>query len=242
MNYSIEVTERVEWIKKILAKTNAKGVILGNSGGKDCTLVEILCKKATENVLSVIMPCESRRNYTIDREHALLIADKYGIETIEVDISETKRILAEAVKPFAGDNSPMAYANMNPRLRMTVLYAIGQAKGYLVAGTGNASENFMGYFTKWGDGGYDFNPIHDMTVEDVFGMLEYLGCPEEIIEKAPSAGLYDGQTDEKDMGVRYSDIDEFIKTGKSANMYKIIKAHELTEHKRVLPLQYKSNN
>lgn len=240
MDYKIEVSKRVEWIKQILADSRAKGIILGNSGGKDCTLVEILSKQATPNVLSVIMPCQSKRNYTIDRDHALLIANKYDIETIEIDVTSAKEILTDLVRAYAGDSVPMAYANMNPRLRMTVLYTIAQSKGYLVAGTGNASELYMGYFTKWGDGGCDFNPIADLTVGEVFGMLEYLGCPQEIITKAPSAGLYEGQTDEADMGVTYADIDRYIKTGESNNNAMIERAHAATEHKRQLPKTYGS--
>lgn len=241
MDYKVEVEKRVEWIAEVLAKANAKGVVLGNSGGKDCTLVEILCKMACKNVLSVIMPCESKRNYTIDRDHALIIAKKYDIETIEIDISDAKIDLASKVEKAIGKTVPMAYANMNPRLRMIVLYTIAQEKNYLVAGTGNASEIFMGYFTKWGDGAFDFNPIADICVDDVYGMLEFLGCPTEIIKKAPSAGLYEGQTDELEMGVSYKELDNFIKTGEGVNKAKILKAHITTEHKRILPLKYGAN-
>ena len=239
MNYELEVQNRVEWIKNILNKTGAKGVILGNSGGKDCSLVEILCRMATPNVLSVIMPCESSQNYGSDREHAYLVAKTFDIPTIEVDITRAKQELKKVIEPFAGNDVPMAYNNINPRLRMSVIYAIGQAKGYLVAGTGNASEIYMGYFTKWGDGGYDFNPINDLLVEDVYGMLKYLNCPEQIIEKKPSAGLYEGQTDELEMGVSYAEIDKYIKTGKSDFAEKIQSAHNRTEHKRVGALKYK---
>ena len=238
MDFKTEVENRVQWIKDILQKTGSKGVILGNSGGKDCSLVEILCRKATPNVLSVIMPCESSQNYGSDREHAYLVAKTFDIPTIEVDITRAKQELTKVIEPFAGKDVPMAYNNINPRLRMSVIYAIGQAKGYLVAGTGNASEMYMGYFTKWGDGGYDFNPISDLLVEDVYGMLEYLNCPKEIIQKQPSAGLYEGQTDEKEMGVSYSEIDKFIKTGESEFAEKIKSAHERTEHKRVPPMKY----
>lgn len=156
MNYELEVKNRVQWIKDILAKTGAKGVILGNSGGKDCSLVEILCRMATPNVLSVIMPCESSQNYGSDRKDAYLVAKTFDIPTIEVDITRAKQELRKVIEPFAGDSVPMAYNNINPRLRMTVIYAIGQAKGYLVAGTGNASETYMGYFTKWGDSQFNY--------------------------------------------------------------------------------------
>lgn len=239
MDCKKEVENRVNWIREILANAHANGIVIGNSGGKDCTLVEILSKMATDNVLSVIMPCESKRNYNIDREHALLVADKYGIKTIEVDITDAKLALKSALAPIIGEAVPMAYGNMNPRLRMTVLYTVAQTYNYLVAGTGNASERFMGYFTKWGDGAFDFNPIADLTVAEIYEMLEYLDAPREIIDKAPSAGLFDGQTDEDEMGVKYSDVDEYIKTGKSANQDKIIGANKRTEHKRVPSPIYK---
>lgn len=241
MDYKVEVEKRVEWIKDVLKQAHADGIILGNSGGKDCTLVEILAKMATPNVLSVIMPCESKRNYGVDRDHALLVADKYDIPTIEIDITDVKKAMRKALADVVDDSVPMAWHNINPRLRMTTLYAIAQSKNYLVAGTGNASETFMGYFTKWGDGGYDLNPIYDLCVEDVFGMLRYLDCPSEIVDKAPSAGLYEGQTDELDMGVTYPEIDEYIKTGTCADVEKakkIERAHRVTEHKRVLPNRY----
>lgn len=239
MDCKKEVENRVNWIREILANAHSNGIVIGNSGGKDCTLVEILSKMATDNVLSVIMPCESKRNYKIDRDHALLVADKYGIKTIEVDITEAKLALKSALVPIIGETVPMAYGNMNPRLRMTVLYTIAQTYNYLVAGTGNASERFMGYFTKWGDGAFDFNPIADLTVAEVYEMLEYLEAPREIIDKAPSAGLFDGQTDEDEMGVKYSDVDEYIKTGKCADQDKIIGANKRTEHKRVPSPIYK---
>lgn len=239
MDCKKEVENRVNWIREILANAHANGIVIGNSGGKDCTLVEILSKMATDNVLSVIMPCESKRNYNIDRDHALLVAEKYDIKTIEVDITEAKLALKSALTPIIGEEVPMAYGNMNPRLRMTVLYTIAQTYNYLVAGTGNASERFMGYFTKWGDGAFDFNPIADLTVAEVYEMLEYLEAPREIIDKAPSAGLFDGQTDEDEMGVKYSDVDEYIKTGKCNNHDKILSANKRTEHKRVPSPIYK---
>lgn len=242
MDCEREIAKRVRWISDVIAGCSADGVVLGNSGGKDCTLVLILCKMATPNVLSVIMPCESKRNYLIDREHALLVCEKYSIDNVEVDVSDAKKALAQAVNSIIGDKVPMAYANMNPRLRMTVLYSIAQGKNYLVAGTGNADERLMGYFTKWGDGGHDFNPIADLTVSEIYEMLEYLDCPREIIDKAPSAGLYDGQTDEEEMGVSYAEIDKYIKTGKSDYAALIERAKARSEHKRRLPLIYDKDN
>ncbi len=237
------INERVEWIRSLLKETGAKGIIYGNSGGKDCTLVGALAKLATDNVLGVIMPCSSSRNYGSDRDDALSAGERFSIEQIEVDLTETKNCLMSALgdnlqKDFVSDYAlKMAPANINPRIRMTVLYALGQAKGYLIAGTGNLCEITMGYFTKWGDGACDFNPIADLTVPEIYELLEALDAPENIISKAPSAGLYEGQTDEKDMGVTYDAITAFCRGGEvvDEDRIKIEKAYKSTAHKRRMP-------
>lgn len=239
MNVKEEVEKRVEFIKQVLKESRADGIILGNSGGKDCALVTILSKMATDNVVNVIMPCESKRNYTVDRDDALKLSKKFDIETYEIDLTDTKLMLKDAVKDYCGDKSNMHFNNMNPRLRMITLYTIAQSKNLLVAGTGNLSEMTMGYFTKWGDGAYDFDPISDLTVSEVYEMLRYLDAPTEIIEKEPSAGLYEGQTDEKEMGVTYASIEEFIKTGKGPDSDKIKSEYLKTAHKRSLPKVYR---
>jgi NAD+ synthase len=237
------IDQRVEWIKTLLRESGAKGVIYGNSGGKDCTLVGALAKLATPNVLGVIMPCGSSRNYGSDRDDALRAGKCFDIEQIEVDLTATKDCLVSALGTNLEENHTseyalkMAGANINPRLRMSVLYALGQSKGYLVAGTGNLCEITMGYFTKWGDGACDFNPIADLTVPEIYELLEYLGAPENIIFKAPSAGLYEGQTDEQDMGVTYGAITAFCKGEPvdDTDRAKIERAYRSTQHKRRMP-------
>ena len=233
LNCKQEVETRVEWIKNLLKTTGAKGIVYGNSGGKDCTLVGILSKMATDNVTGIIMPCESSRNFGIDREHAILVGEKYDIPQIEIDLTPVKQAFRNVLSDSIGDCA-MAYANINPRLRMTTLYAYAYKNNLLVAVTGNRSEAMMGYFTKWGDGAYDFNVISDLTVREIYEILRYLGAPNEIIEKAPSAGLYEGQTDEQEMGITYAAIDEYILkgTGTTENIAKIERANKLSEHKR----------
>ena len=240
------VNERVDWLKDILTKTGAKGFIYGNSGGKDCTLVGALCKLATDNVLGVIMPCESTRNYGEDKNDALAAGKTFGIEQIEVDLTETKKTLFTALEShldgIKGDwNYNQALININPRLRMTTLYALAQSRGFLVGGTGNADEYTVGYFTKWGDGAYDLNPISDLNVSEIYEILKYLGAPENIIKKAPSAGLFEGQTDEKELGILYSDIDKYVK-GEYLDE-EIRKTIEIldkkTQHKKNNPLKFK---
>jgi len=241
-DYKTEFENRVNFVKRLLERTGAKGIVYGNSGGKDCTLVGIICKSACENTLGVIMPCFSKRNYEEDRIDALKVAQKYDIETKIVDLTEVKRAELKSLEKVVS-LTDSASSNINPRLRMTTLYAIGAAENRLVAGTGNKSEIYMGYFTKWGDGGCDFNPISDLTATEVFEFLRYLDAPKEIIEKAPSAGLFEGQTDEKDMGITYADIDNFLETGYATEENKQILAryHDSSEHKRTMPVFYENS-
>ena len=232
-DYKEEFEKRVSFIKELVAESGAKGIVFGNSGGKDSALVGALCKAACDDTVGIIMPCSSRRNYEEDARDGREFADKFGIETRIVDLTPVKEVelqqLSKVVKMI-----PMSEANIAPRLRMTTLYAIAACESRLVAGTGNRSETYVGYFTKWGDGAHDFNPISDLTVTEVYEFLRYLGVPRRIIEKAPSAGLFDSQTDEVDMGFKYSDLDAYITTGQTAPDIKvrIDQMHSKSQHKR----------
>ena len=232
-DYAKEFEERTAYIKNLLADSRASGIIFGNSGGKDCALVGILCKAACENTVGVIMPCASKRNYTLDADDGRAVAEKFGIETRVVDLTEVRQAEIDELEKVTTLNS-MALTNIAPRLRMTTLYTIAAAENRLVAGTGNRSEIYMGYFTKWGDGASDFNPISDLTVTEVYEFLRYLGAPEQIITKAPSAGLFEGQTDEQEMGVSYAAIDRYILTGEAEEKDRAIidRYHSRSEHKR----------
>ena len=170
-DYKIEFENRVAFIKSVLARSGAAGIVYGNSGGKDCALVSILCKAACDNTVGIILPCTSQRNYTQDAADAMEVADKYNIETRTVDLTPVKEAEIQALSGVTVLNTP-ALANMAPRLRMLTLYAVAAAENRLVAGTGNKSEAYVGYFTKWGDGGCDFNPIADLTVTEVSGCAE----------------------------------------------------------------------
>lgn len=240
MDIKTDIQKRVDFIKGILNASGAKGIVYGNSGGKDSALVGILCKMACPNVLGVIMPCGSKQNYAVDAVHAAEVAKKFGIDYKTVDLTEAKKSIVAGITVGALESiSLSAEANIAPRLRMTVLYAVARDLNYIVAGTGNRSEGYMGYFTKWGDGAYDFNPIADLTVTEIYKILEYLGAPRSVIDKPPSAGLYDGQTDEKEMGVSYAEIDGFLLSGKKGENYSIIeRCHKSSEHKRKPPLNY----
>ena len=232
-NYEQELKNRVAFLQKALRESGARGFVYGNSGGKDSALVGILCKKACDNTLGIILPCQSSRNFGEDRDHGRLVAQQFGIEQREVDLSGVKAALLEALSPVQ-EVTPAAAANIAPRLRMTTLYAAAQSRGALVAGTGNRSEGYVGYFTKWGDGAYDVNPIGDLTVAEVYDFLRYLGAPEAIIRKAPSAGLFEGQTDEKELGFSYAQLDRLLLEGETDReaQEKIERMHRASEHKR----------
>ena len=231
-DYKAEYEGRVAFIRELVKNAGASGIVYGNSGGKDSALVGILCKAACDNTVGIIMPCASKRNYGQDTDDGIAVAGQFGIETRTVDLTAVREREMEELQKVCTLNSA-AINNIAPRLRMMTLYAIGAAENRLVAGTGNRSEIHMGYFTKWGDGASDFNPIADLTAGEVFAFLEYLGAPRQIIDKAPSAGLFDGQTDEQEMGVSYAAIDAYILAGTASEKDRAIieRYHRQSGHK-----------
>ena len=239
-DYAAETEKRIQFIRQALADAHADGILFGNSGGKDSALVGILCKLACENTEGIIMPCSSKRNFTIDKDDGMEVANQFGIKTRVLDLTAQKELAMENLSAIA-TLSDAAIANIAPRLRMISLYAVAASENRLVAGTGNASEFYMGYFTKWGDGAYDLNPIADLTATEIFEFLRYLKAPEAVITKAPSAGLFEGQTDEEDMGVTYAAIDKYITTGEADEADKTIidRYHARSEHKRREALRYR---
>ena len=232
-DYQAEFDGRVAFIRDLLASSGANGIVFGNSGGKDSALVGILCKAACDDTVGIILPCASTRNFGSDMDDGNALAEQYGIETRTADLTPI-RTVAEEVIGGVTDINAASLANIAPRLRMITLYTVAGSEGRLVAGTGNRSEAYMGYFTKWGDGAYDFNPIADLTATEVIEFLDYLDAPLSIRTKAPSAGLYEGQTDEQEMGVTYAAIDRYITTGEATPEDKAIidRFHSRSEHKR----------
>ena len=232
-DYKEEFEQRVAYIRGLVETSHSKGIVFGNSGGKDSALVGILCKAACDNTVGIIMPCASKRNFGLDKDDGNAVAEQFHIETRVIDLTEVRQKELDQLATIT-EMTDLAIANIAPRLRMTTLYAVAAAEGRLVAGTGNASEAYMGYFTKWGDGAHDFNPSSDLTATEIFEFLEYLNAPRCIIEKAPSAGLFDGQTDEQEMGVTYAAIDRYLMTGEAEERDREIieRFHARSEHKR----------
>jgi NAD+ synthase len=240
-NFQAEFNNRVAFIKGVAEAAGVSAVVFGNSGGKDAALVGILCRAACENTVGVIMPCGSARNYGEDREHAELLAERFGLVSRVINLTAIRDEITKAIsdRPL----SDPAISNIAPRLRMTALYALAAELNALVAGTGNRSERYLGYFTKWGDGAYDFNPIADLTATEVIEFLRFLGAPECITEKAPSAGLYEGQTDEAELGISYKAIDDYLLNGNASDADKALieRYHARTAHKRAAPPVYKED-
>lgn len=240
----VELNNAILWIRDYVKNSNAKGVVLGLSGGKDSAVVLAMAVKALgkENVLAVSMPCHS---ISEDYNDAKSAADRYGVKLITTDITSAYDEFESSINSVIGDVgvvelSNEAKINAKPRLRMTVLYAIAQSLGYLVIGTGNLCETMVGYTTKWGDSASDFNPIANFTVSEVFRIGAFLGVPEQILKRAPNDGL-GGQTDEEKLGVKYSQIEEMIETGNTEEAAKeiILRKFETSRHKRTVVPTYK---
>ncbi|MCL2364180.1 MAG: NAD(+) synthase [Defluviitaleaceae bacterium] len=245
-DYAQETARRVEFIRRLVEESGVRGIVFGNSGGKDAALVGILCKMACSDTVGVILPCGVSRNYESDRLDALALSKQYKIAHSEVDLQPARDALLQGLYGVtqAADTADLAeadwtaskHANVSiaPRLRMVALYAIANAENRLVAGTGNRSERHMGYTTKWGDGAWDFNPIMDLTATEIFEFLQYLGAPASIIRKAPSAGLFEGQTDEMEMGITYATLDHYLLTGEASDADRAVidRFHRVSAHKR----------
>lgn len=230
-----EMENAIKWIEQYIENSGAKGIVIGNSGGKDSATVLAMAVKAIgkENVVAVSMPCNSK---SCDLEDAELVAKTFGVEFIKVDLSKTYEEMEREINTqLVKDLSKEAIINIKPRLRMTTLYGIAQTLGYLVIGTGNLCEAMVGYTTKWGDNSSDFNPIGNFTVDEVLEIGQVLGVPEKILRKAPNDGL-GGLTDEEKMGIKYSQIAEMIETGNTEEKAKqeILRRYQNSKHKRSL--------
>lgn len=232
-DYKAEFEKRAAFLRTTLVESGCSGFVFGNSGGKDSALVGILCKAACDNTVGIIMPCASRRNYEQDARDGEALAKQFGIESRTVDITPVRESLTKELCAVTALNET-AMINLAPRLRMTTLYAIAAAESRLVVGTGNRSELYLGYYTKWGDGASDVNPIADLCATEVIEFLEYLKAPKTISAKAPSAGLFDGQTDEEEIGISYADLDRYLLTGEGSEHTVSVaeRMHRSSSHKR----------
>jgi len=223
------------WMKKQVNDAGKSGIVLGLSGGLDSAVILALSKLAVgDNVLGLIMPCNSSPE---DAKLANEVAKTFGVDTKEVCLDD---IYTEFVK-VNPDANTVAKANLKPRMRMMMLYYFANSLNYLVAGTGNKSEIVVGYFTKHGDGGVDMLPLGNLLKRDVVKLAEELNVPRSIIARPPSAGLWEGQTDESEMGITYEKLDEAIASIEKNDtkgidkkiLEKVKKMMAVSRHKRV---------
>jgi NAD+ synthase len=228
----------VAWLHDYVAQAGANGYVVGLSGGIDSACTAVLCQRAVgDAILGVLMPCHSVPE---DVEMARLVTDAIGLRTVTVDLAPTHDALLAAIPSAV---SSIASANLKPRLRMATLYTLAQTHGYLVAGTGNKSELAVGYFTKYGDGGVDVEPLGDLYKWQVRQLARELAIPQPIIDRPPSAGLWAGQTDEGEMGISYDELDDVlaaIEAGHTGTVDPVLlaKVQEMiaaSEHKRTPP-------
>ena len=235
--------EIVKFIRKYYKENNLKGAVIGISGGKDSAVVGGLFARAlgNENVIGIWMPCHSKDE---DYKNAILVAKHFNFKLLEFDLTNLYDEYVKQIKEknIVDDNNLMdANINIKPRLRMSTLYYYAAMlsslnKGiYIVPGTSNKCELYVGYFTKGGDNVSDINVLADLTVDEVIKIGEFIGVPDKVIHKVPDDGL-SGKTDEEKLGVKYSEIAEVINNQDNPNVSdevheKIKKLHKQNQHK-----------
>ena len=243
-NAKKEKDKIVKFIRDYFDEYNLGGVVIGISGGKDSGVVAGLFAEAIgpENIVGITLPCHSKNT---DRNDAKLVSDYYGFEMLNIDLTQTFEVFKDQIKligEFDEEELKNSDINLKPRLRMASLYYIAaletalKGKTYIVAGTGNKCEEFVGYFTKGGDSVSDIKTIADLTVDEVIQVGEELNVPKEVLYKAPSDGL-SGMTDEDKLGVKYKDIAKYI-YGEELDedvKQKIKNLHENSRHKFEIP-------
>lgn len=223
--------EICDWLKARLDESRAERFVLGLSGGIDSAVVAGLCARAAgpERVLAVMMPSASNPEDVIEAEKT---AKAFGITCTAVDLTSLANtfygtvpsgealytdVLGEDPGHDLADRYQLAEANVRPRLRMMTLYYLANLSHGIVVGTGNKTEYLIGYFTKYGDGGVDLMPLVDLHKYEVRAVARAIGVPESTITRPPSAGLWQGQTDEDDIGLTYDELDATLEAIASGN-------------------------
>ena len=243
-NAKEEKNKIVKFIRDYFDKYDLGGVVIGISGGKDSGVVAGLFAEAIgpERIVGITMPCHSKNT---DRNDAKLVSDYYGFEMLNIDLTQTFEVFKDQIKligDFNEEELKNSDINLKPRLRMASLYYIAalqtalKGKTYIVAGTGNKCEEFVGYFTKGGDSVSDIKVLADLTVDEVIAIGEELNVPKEVLYKAPNDGL-SNLTDEDKLGVKYKDIAKYMNNEDLDEevKQKIKKLHDNSRHKFEIP-------
>lgn len=227
----------VSWIRHKVAAAGCRGAVLGMSGGLDSSVLAVLCQRALpQSTLGLIMPCHSRQE---DVAHAQQLAIKFAIPTKTITLDSICDSLLEILPRESTESaiSRLAEGNFKARLRMLVLYYLANQLKYLVIGATNKSELAIGYFTKHGDGATDIMPLGNLVKRQVRELARFLGIPEVIIDKPPSAGLWEGQSDEAELGLSYEELDRYLLSGEASEAVrkKILAMIASSNHKRLPP-------
>lgn len=247
MQQKIIIDHISNWLKDYAENAKSKGFIIGISGGIDSAVTSTLCAKAGLQVLCLEMNIHQNMD-EVNRgmEHIHWLEKKYkNVSHLNINLTQTFDVLCENLPKNVTEHG-LSMANTRSRLRMTTLYAVGQANSLLVAGTGNKVEDFgVGFFTKYGDGGVDLSPIADLTKTEVFLLAKELNIVESIQKAAPTDGLWkDERTDEGQLGASYPELewamdfngDVSLLNEREKEVIKIYKSfHQANKHK-MLPI------
>jgi len=228
MNSEKVVNHIVKWLKDYATKANINGFVIGISGGIDSALTSTLCAKTGLKLLTLEMPIHQEKTQVSRAiNHINWLKENFDdVSKLEVDLTPTFDTFIDAVPDVKNEEDRfMALANTRARLRMTTLYYFAGLHGYLVAGTGNKVEDFgVGFYTKYGDGGVDLSPIADLLKSEVNELAAHLGINQEILDAAPTDGLWgDDRTDEDQIGASYPELEwamDMDKKGKKNTDFK----------------------
>jgi NAD+ synthase len=254
LDFSEIETRIARFIKEYVSNSQAKGVVLGLSGGIDSATTTALCSKAlgNQNVLALVLPEEETRNQK-DINDAETIAKQFNIKTQIVDITQILESVYATI-PIYDQKNQICKGNIKARTRMIILYYYANKLNKIVCGSSNKSETLMGYFTKWGDGAADLSPIMDLYKTQVRKLAITLGIPEAISLKPATPALWPNQSAEGELGIKYETLDlilygleKLMTTKEIANQLNIeqntiedIKKRLLhNEHKRRLATTFK---
>ena len=222
-----------KFLKDYLENNGMNTYVLGVSGGVDSSLCAALARNAVgkEKLHCLIIPIDSSKE---DVDDALTLVKDLDLKYDIIDASETFHSYLRDFEKSGMSFDRSTLGNLKARMRMSILYAVAQAEHGLVIGTDNADERCVGYFTKYGDGACDILPIAHLVKAEVVEASKILGIRTSLAERVPTAGLYEGQTDEKEMGVSYKDLDAYV-LGKEVNetaKKRIQYLEKISEHKR----------
>ena len=209
MDLKSYLKEIEKFLKEYLEKTHCEKYILGVSGGVDSSLCAAILKSAVgkDKIHCLIMPIDSSK---ADTEDGLTLVKDLDLPYDVIDVSEAFEAYKKEFLRNGLELDRSTLGNLKARMRMSILYAVAQKERGLVVGTDNADERCVGYFTKHGDGACDILPIAHLVKAEVVEAARIYGVRQDLAERVPSAGLFEGQTDEKEMGVSYAHLDAYV--------------------------------